>query len=153
MYNNRIDKKMTTKLEFLLKINGNIICQRYFNVRDFNEKTLDSIELLDEVNYIKEKLKEYLKMRSLNYLYDQYNQYTNTVNLSEQDLEGSEDEVFEVEIKKDGKNIIHTFIPSQCYPTRVRYTVDIRPMIPRILGDLSDTLSLRKPRKVIDLYK
>tara|TARA_R100001594_G_scaffold137503_1_gene180593 strand:- start:839 stop:1300 length:462 start_codon:yes stop_codon:yes gene_type:complete len=153
MYNNRVDKKMTTKFEFLLKINGNIICQRYFNVRDFNEKTLDSIELLDEVNYIKSKLKEHLKMRSLNYLYDQYNSYTNVVNLSEQDLEGSEDEVFEIEIRKDGKNIIHTFLPSNCYPTRVRYTVDIRPMIPRILGDLSDTLSLKKPVKVIDLYK
>jgi hypothetical protein len=65
------------------------------------------------------------------------------VNLSEQDLEGSEDEVFEVEIKENGRNIISTILPSHNYPTRVRYTVDIRPLIPGILSELSDTLSLR----------
>lgn len=151
MYN-KLDKRTSSKFEFLLKINGNIICQRYFNVREFNPTTINSVELIDEIDYIKNDLKSYLKMRTLNYLYDQYNQYTNMVNLSEQDLEGSEDEIFEIEIKKDGRNIINTYIPSDCYPTRVRYTVDIRPMIPRILGDLSDILSLKKVTAIKELY-
>ena len=123
---NKIDKRLISKFEFLLKINGNIICQRYFNVRKHNSKTLTSVELYDQVDTIRHKLKHYLKKRSIDYLFDQYNQYTNVVNLSEQDLEGSEQEVFEVEIKENG-----------------RYTVDIRPLIPEILSDLSDTLSLR----------
>ena len=141
---NKIDKKLMSKFEFLLKINGNIICQRYFNVRKHNPKTLSSLELYEEVDDIKTKLRYYLKKRSWDYLYDQYNQYTNVVNLSEQDLEGSEDEVFEIEIKENGRNIITTILPSHIYPTRVRYTVDIRPLIPQILSELSDTLSLRK---------
>tara|TARA_R110002020_G_scaffold12855_4_gene46742 strand:- start:2888 stop:3343 length:456 start_codon:yes stop_codon:yes gene_type:complete len=141
---NKIDKRLISKFEFLLKINGNIICQRYFNVRKHNSRTLTSVELYDQLDTIRHKLKHYLKKRSIDYLYDQYNQYTNVVNLSEQDLEGSEQEVFEVEIKENGKNIIATILPSHLYPTRVRYTVDIRPLIPEILSDLSDTLSLRK---------
>ena len=141
---NKIDKKLMSKFEFLLKIKGNIICQRYFNVRKHNPKTLSSLELYEEVDDIKTKLRYYLKKRSWDYLYDQYNQYTNVVNLSEQDLEGSEDEVFEIEIKENGRNIITTILPSHIYPTRVRYTVDIRPLIPQILSELSDTLSLRK---------
>jgi len=141
---NKIDKKLISKFEFLLKINGNIICQRYFNVRKHNPRTLTSLELYEQVDAIRTKLKYYLKSRSWDYLYEQYNQYTNVVNLSEQDLEGSEDEVFEVEIKENGRNIISTILPSHNYPTRVRYTVDIRPLIPEILSELSDTLSLRK---------
>ncbi len=141
---NKIDKKLISKFEFLLKINGNIICQRYFNVRKHNPKTLTSLELFEEVEDIKTKLRYHLKKRSWDYLYDQYNQYTNVVNLSDQDLEGSEKEVFEIEIKENGRNIIATILPSHIYPTRVRYTVDIRPLIPQILSELSDTLSLRK---------
>ena len=140
---NKIDKRLISKFEFLLKINGNIICQRYFNVRKHNSKTLTSVELYEQVDAIRTKLKYYLKSRSWDYLYEQYNQYTNVVNLSEQDLEGSEQEVFEVEIKENGRNLITTILPSHQYPTRVRYTVDIRPLIPEILSDLSDTLSLR----------
>ena len=140
---NKIDKKLISKFEFLLKINGNIICQRYFNVRKHNPRTLASLELYEQVDAIRTKLKYYLKSRSWDYLYEQYNQYTNVVNLSEQDLEGSEDEVFEVEIKENGRNIMSTILPSHNYPTRVRYTVDIRPLIPGILSELSDTLSLR----------
>ena len=141
---NRMDKKLISKFEFLLKINGNIICQRYFNVRNHKPRTLTSLELYEQVDFIKSKLKTYLKNRSIDYLYDQYNPYTNVVNLSEQDLEGSEKEVFEIEIKENGRNIITTILPSHIYPTRVRYTVDIRPLIPEILSELSDTLSLRK---------
>ena len=144
----KTENKSIVKFEFLLKIKGNIICQRYFNVRDYNPNTVSSVEFLEEIESIKFRLKEYLKQRSVDYLYDQYNQYTNYVNLSEQDLEGSEDEVFEIDIRENGKNIITTFLPSHLYPTRVRYTVDIRPMIHRLLTELSDTLSLRKPTSI-----
>ena len=37
----------STKLEFLLKVNGNIIVQRFFNVRGYNHKARNSMELHD----------------------------------------------------------------------------------------------------------
>ena len=138
------DKKGMSKFEFILKIKGNIICQRYFNVRNYNPKSIESVEFIDEFNSIKSDILDYLKNRSFDYLSDKYNSYTNTVYLSQQDLEGSEDEIFEIEVKENGRNLIATYLPSNIYPTRVRYTVDIRPMIPSILNGLTDIMSLRK---------
>ena len=138
------DKKGMSKFEFILKIKGNIICQRYFNVRNYNPKSVESVEFIDEFNSIKSDILDYLKARSCEYLNDKYNAHTNTVYLSQQDLEGSEDEIFEIEIKENGRNLMTTYLPSNIYPTRVRYTVDIRPMIPSILNGLTDIMSLRK---------
>tara|TARA_R110000851_G_scaffold48370_20_gene117060 strand:+ start:2503 stop:2958 length:456 start_codon:yes stop_codon:yes gene_type:complete len=143
MYKNK-DKKGMSKFEFILKIKGNIICQRYFNVRDYNPKSVESVEFIDEFNSVRDKVLGYLKERSLDYLCDKYNTYSNTVYLSQQDLEGSEKEIFEIEVKENGKNLMSTYLPSNIYPTRVRYTVDIRPMIPSILNGLTDIMSLRK---------
>ena len=147
----KIDRKQMSKFEFLLKIKGNIICQRYFNVKNYNSKALESVELYENMVDIRLRLKEYLKQRSCDYLYEQFNQHTNYLNLSQQDLEGSENEVFEIEIKENGTNLIAGILPSNIYPTRVRYTVDIRPMIPSILSELSDTLSLRKTTSIEEL--
>ena len=33
------------RFEFILYINNHIICQRFFNIRDFNEDSLNSFEL------------------------------------------------------------------------------------------------------------
>ena len=35
------------KFEFILSINGNIICQRYFSVKNFNPKVLRSVDLTE----------------------------------------------------------------------------------------------------------
>ena len=51
------------KFEFLLTLDGNIICKRYFNVRDFNPKTKKSMNLHEEVKYICDKIKQYSKNR------------------------------------------------------------------------------------------
>jgi hypothetical protein len=49
-------KKNTTfsnqKFEFLLKINNNIICQRYFNVKDYNPKARRSMDMHEYVKNI-----------------------------------------------------------------------------------------------------
>ena len=52
-----------TKLEFLMMVNDNIIVQRYFNVRDYNPDTRNSVDfkefmddLIDNLNYAKNEL-------------------------------------------------------------------------------------------------
>ena len=39
------EKNDITKMEFLLTLNDNIIVQRYYNVKGFNEDAKNSIEL------------------------------------------------------------------------------------------------------------
>ncbi len=40
-----IRKPEEQRFEFILYINGNIVCQRYFGVRDYNPSVRDSDEL------------------------------------------------------------------------------------------------------------
>ena len=57
-----MERKENQKFEFLLTLNNNIICQRYFNVRNFNHKSIRSLDLYytvdDIVNTIIDTLKE-----------------------------------------------------------------------------------------------
>ena len=41
-----------TKFEFLLTLGGNIICQRYFNVKDHNPKARRSMDIHEYVKNI-----------------------------------------------------------------------------------------------------
>ena len=45
-----------TKLEFLLTLSGNIIVQRFFNVKGYNPNVRRSIELHDDVKKICEEI-------------------------------------------------------------------------------------------------
>ena len=57
----------TTKLEFLLTLSGNIICQRFFNVRNYNPKVRRSLNLHHEVKNICEEISEDLKQKHWNF--------------------------------------------------------------------------------------
>ena len=97
------EKKSVVKCEFLLTLNENIICQRYFNVRNYNPKYKNSLDLYYTISDIAEDLKYSLKNKAFDYIYDRYNQYTNYVNLSDQDLERNEDEVFHLYVKQNNR--------------------------------------------------
>ena len=46
------------KFEFLLSINDNIICQRFFTVKNHNPKQpVNSVDLYESVKYIKDNYK------------------------------------------------------------------------------------------------
>ena len=62
-----------TKLEFLMTVNDNFIVQRFFNVKDYNPKAKNSVELLGLLEYFVEDMKQRLKMKSVSYMSD--NQY------------------------------------------------------------------------------
>jgi hypothetical protein len=40
------------RFEFVLYINNHIICQRYFNIRDYNERSLNSYEMKELMDSI-----------------------------------------------------------------------------------------------------
>jgi len=132
-----------TKLEFLLTCNENIVVQRFFNVRDFNKNANKSTELYDYVKSLCEDLEYDLKMRSVVYMLD--NEYEiiqnpEVLNTSYTD----EDEVFNIFIKADNMTICHRAFNAKLYPPKVRYTVDLRPKLKDILGNLTDIFSGRK---------
>ena len=132
-----------TKLEFLLTCNENIVVQRFFNVRNFNKNANKSTELYDYVRSLCDDLEYDLKMRSVVYMLD--NEYEiiqnpEVLNTSYTD----EDEVFNVFIKADNMTICHRAFNAKLYPPKVRYTVDLRPKLKGILGNLTDIFSGKK---------
>ena len=137
------NNKEIVKLEFLLKLNKNIICQRYFNVKNFNNRALSSHLLHEVMCDIKESIKQGLREKSLDYLYSNYNPYTNFVKLP-QNEDNVENNDFTMSLLLGNKEVYVTKFNGKYYPPNVRYTVDIRPEIPRYLRELTETLSMKK---------
>ena len=126
----------TQKCEFLLKLEDNIVCQRFFSVRNFNELATHSLDLHYSVTYIVEDIIHQLKLKTLFLLDSDYKE--NSTELEQKE------EHFTITIKK-GKNVIYVRnFRADLYPPKVRYTVDIRPQISSILRDLTQTLSSKK---------
>lgn len=128
----------STKFEFLLKLNDNIVCQRYFNVKGFNAKTLNSMELFDEVKSVVDEISHDLKIRTCVHMTDNMSQYFAE---GKEEQETDQNDFFTVSIRKDDKNIITRYFEGAAYPPKVRYTVDIRPSLRRILKNFTDILS------------
>ncbi len=128
-----------TKFEFLLSLEGHIICQRYFNVKDHVEQSKRSLDLHYYVKNICEEISEDLKIKSSNYLCENQNFILNSEVV--EDSKVAEKEEFLLEIKLGEDVFISRIFSAVYYHPKVRYTVDIRPKLKRILSDLTDILS------------
>ena len=53
------------KFEFVLSIKDNIICQRFFTVRNHNPKTVKSVDLYETVKYIKDTICHELLLKTI----------------------------------------------------------------------------------------
>ncbi len=130
------------KFEFILYINGNIICQRFFSVKKYNPKVIRSLELVECLNYVVSLIENDLKLKSMDYLYSQYNQYKiqKTEDVVVENIYENED-VFDFEIRIDDKPIATKRFSGNVYPQRVRYSVDIRHLINKIITDIQNMFS------------
>tara|TARA_R110002051_G_scaffold320215_1_gene405259 strand:+ start:3418 stop:3867 length:450 start_codon:yes stop_codon:yes gene_type:complete len=142
-----MDEKKITKLEFLLSLEDHIICQRFFNVRGYNPNNIRSLDLYEIIEDIQIDVQHSLKLKAIDYLLDNYNRYTHTVNLSDQDRNPQIKENFNIYLKINNELITHRIFPAWIYPAKIRYTVDIRPFVPSFLRELSDVLSAKKVRR------
>jgi hypothetical protein len=137
------EQQDTTKLEFLMTVNDNIIVQRFFNIRDFNPKAKNSVNLYEYIKEFKEQLCEELKMKSLVYLMDnQFEIMSNPTVLDTSFTNGPEH--FNIYIKQNDVTICHRRFDAKVYPPKIRYTVDVRPHIKSLLYTLTDIFSSKK---------
>lgn len=128
-----------TKFEFLLTLEGNIICQRYFNVKDHIPQSRRSLDLHYYVKNICDEISEDLKIKSSNYLCENQNFILNSEVVEDSKTTGKEE--FLLEIKLGDEVFISRIFPAYYYHPKVRYTVDIRPKLKKILSELTDILS------------
>jgi len=128
-----------TKFEFLLTLDGNIVCQRFFNVKNHNPQARRSMDLHYYVKEISEEISEDLKIKTSDYLCENQNYFLNLESV--EDDEENKKEEFLIEIKLNEDVFISRIFPAYYYHPKVRYTVDIRPKLKKILSDLTDILS------------
>ena len=128
--------KEQQKFEFLLKINDNIICQRYFNVKNFNPKAIRSMEFYWFVEEIYQMMEVTLKEKTTDIITEFF-----TEDMSKFPLEK---ENFTITINKGETKLMERIFSATLYPPKVRYSVDIRPQISYFLNGLSDVLSLKR---------
>lgn len=134
------EKMNTTKAEFLLTLNDNIIVQRFFNIKDYNIDSYNSLEMYEEIKDIELKIHNDLKMKSIVYLLDNKYQIQEDPNIIETSMT-DDDENFNIYIKKDDKVLFHRSWNGKLYPPKIRYTVDVRPHLKYILKRLTSVMS------------
>jgi hypothetical protein len=128
-----------TKFEFLLTLGKNIVCQRFFNVRDYNVEARRSIDIHEYVKDICEEISHDLKTKTLDYLNENQDYFYGLKDV--ETGENDEKEYFLLVLKLGDDVFIQRMFPSNIFHPKVRYTVDIRPSLKRYLSDLTAILS------------
>jgi hypothetical protein len=139
------------RFEFLFCINNDIICQRFFNVRDYNEDVLISLELKELIDSIAGTgvtegiLPSFLKEKSVDFLWKSFDPYAEpSMNLDTQ----NKNDVFSFEIKVDKNTVAKTTFSGDLFPKKVKQYVDIRELIPTIMAEIRTVFSQKKYTKV-----
>lgn len=141
------------RFEFNLYINDNIICQRLFNVKGYNEEVLNSIELkemMDEITGISLNdagrmgiIPTFFKNSCKNVTWRDYKPYRPKDVNDDFNIFSNED-FFTFEVKVDKKTVAKSVFSGNHFQTDVRYAVNIREIIPEIISELEDYMSRKK---------
>lgn len=150
---NEFNKNEELRYQFVLYINDNIICQRYFNIIGFDEESVDSLEIKDLMESIAGMnngshgslgiIPRYLQKKSLTYMWDNYNPYSIQQEENIKNIFDRKDN-FQFEIKVDEKTIAKTEFSGNFFPPKIRYAVDVREIIPSIMNEIRTSLSQKK---------
>lgn len=140
-----------TKFEFLLTLENNIICQRFFNVRNYNPKSRSSMDLHYEVKNICDEISHDLKIKTVDYLHENRDYFyaLGGVETNEENVK----EHFSLKIKMGDEVFIERIFLANVFHPKVRYTVDIRPNLKRYLSDLTMVLSSKELEKTYLNYQ
>jgi hypothetical protein len=133
----------STKMEFLLTLNDNIVVQRFFNVRGFNPRAKNSVDLYEYIKILKEELQYYLKMKTVIYMMDNQEAINHDPKIMETSFT-DEPEIFNIFVKVGEQTICHRVFDGKLFPPKVRYTVDVRPFLKDVLRELTDIFSENK---------
>jgi hypothetical protein len=141
------------RFEFVLYINDNIICQRYFPINNFNPKSIKSYELKELMDNICGMnndqfgsmgiIPNNLKNKTIEFLLNNPHYF---LNQSEQKAKPTSDkeDYFTFEIKVDKKTIAKSGFIGTPFHQKHRYAVDIKEIIPDIIYEIRNKLSLKK---------
>lgn len=146
--------EMVNPFEFVLSINDNIICQRYFNIKNYNEDFRESLEvreMLDEVMGMSDSyelgiIPNFFKKKCVDKLWSTYNSsyLQNTIRVKDI-YEIPDNFHFQVMVNKEV--VAATSCSANLYQYNVRRNIDVRDIIPEIVRTVSHYMSLKNYTK------
>lgn len=138
---NNLPIKKEYDFEFLLKINGNIICQRSFAVNGYEpNREYDVKELMDDLTGMNNGqygthgiIPRFLKNRCVDYQWRSYNPYLERIENTQERPDVFENEdMIDFEINYKGQPFAASQFSGNYFQTRVRYEINIKEIIPNI---------------------
>lgn len=134
------EQQDSTKMEFIMTVNDNIIVQRFFNVREYNPNAKYSSDLYEYLNDFKSNILHQLKMKTIQYMLDNsFEIHSNPEVLNTSFTDGPE--FFNIYLRQGDMTICHYQMDAKVFPPKIRYTVDIRPYIKSLLSGLTEIFS------------
>lgn len=123
--------------EFLFKINDDIIVQRYFAINNYNPKAYCSMEFKATIDYCVDLIKSEMKAKTLDFM-DEYENFF----AFEPDFDTNDaDDQYYFQVKFNDKIIMEACWDATVYPAKIRYIVNIKKQIGRIIGAIQSSLS------------
>lgn len=148
--------KFKTRFEFVLKLNKDIIVQRFFNVKRFNDKSTRSLFMKSTTDEVVGIIRRDILKKSVDHLwlnYDPYGFYYDEEgeivikDIPKYNLNDIKDN-FTLTVKVDGRPVSETVFSGYglCIPVffetgqKIRYIVDIKDSISTIISKLQNAL-------------
>ena len=118
--------------DFSLFINGKIICQRFFNDDQFKKTDVDFNQAIEIITVTTDLIKDLLKSQSIELLWKSYDSY-NHKNIFDKE---TKNDLFMVTVSYNSKLLVSSYINGNIYQPKIKYNVDIRPIIPILIANI-----------------
>lgn len=139
--------------EFLFKINDNIICQRYFNIKNYNPKCRESLEMKDMIDEVMGMdnplnlgiLPEFFKKKCVESTWESYNphQYQSRTKINSKNIYDKED-IFKFEVLERKEVVASGMFNGSPFQSGVRFNIRINEHINEIINVITFYMSLDK---------
>jgi hypothetical protein len=164
----QFEKQIVKPFEFVLRINDHIICQRYFNIKNYNNDCRESLEMkemMDDIMGVNQQARlgvipEFFKWQCMDYTIKE-----NDLPYNSQNKSADKDDKFTLEILKNNVNRLRDkngdfdlddlqkeslaigMFDGKIFHPSVRYEIDVRSIIPDIIVTIQDAMNQKKYTK------
>ena len=120
------------QFDFSLFINDKIICQRFFNDHKFKNDEVDFKQAIKIITVPTNLIKDLLKFQSIELLWENFDTYNHKTLLHKE----TKSDLFKITISYNSKLVVSSCIDGKIYQPKIKYNVDIRPIIPTIIANI-----------------
>lgn len=120
------------QFDFSLFINDKIICQRFFKDNNYKKNYINFNEAVEIITVTTNLIKDFIKSESIDLLWKNYDSYNRKTMLYKE----AKNDLFKIEVSYNSKLIASSCIEAYIYPPKVKYNVNIRPIIPIIFSSI-----------------